>query len=94
MLFNHDTFVEATKSKRKIILTYFSGEQNLYLTKLCVPVEYTPPDENETRGYYYFWDPKGEVGERILGLQSSQIVYMELSDETFNPTEYIVSDAE
>jgi hypothetical protein len=84
--------MQAVKDRRKVIVTYFSGEYNLNLTRLCVPVRYESPDAGEESDCYYFWDSGGEVGERVLGLRVSQIIYMELGDETFDPDEYIVPD--
>jgi len=87
---HHDIFMQAVKDRRKVIVTYFSGEYNLNLMKLCVPLHYSPPDAAEESAFYYSWDSGGDVGERVLALRLYQIIYMELSDETFDPDEYIV----
>ena len=91
---HHDIFMQAVKNRRKVIVTYFSDECNLNLTKLCVPVRYDSPDAGKESDYYYFWDSEGEVGERLLSLRPSQIIYIELGDETFDPDEYIVPDGD
>ncbi len=83
--------MQAFKVRRKVIVTYFSGDYNLNLTKLCVPLRYASPDaEGDESDCYYFWDSKEEVGKRVLGLRPSEIIYIELGDETFDPDEYIV----
>jgi hypothetical protein len=84
---DHDIFMQAVKDRRKVIVTYFSGEYKLNLTKICVPVRYDPTDAGEESDCYYFWDSEGEVGERVLGLRPSKIIYMEFGDETFDPDE-------
>ena len=89
---DHDKFIRAVKDRRKVIVTYFSGQFNLNLTSLCVPLEYEPSGGEEEPDSYYLWDPLGEIGERVLGLPASQIMYMELSDDTFEPDEYIVPE--
>ena len=90
---DHETFVQAVKSRKKIILTYFSGEHNLYLTRLCVPLDYcacyTPVDSKGFSEFYYFWDEETDLGKRMLDLPTSQIKFMELSNDTFNPADYI-----
>jgi len=90
----HDIFMQAVKDRRKVIVTYFSGEFNLNLTKLCVPLHYSPPDAGGESAFYYSWDSGGDVGERVVALRPSQIMYIELSDEFFNPSEYIVPDGD
>ncbi len=92
MLANHNVFIQAVNDKKKIILTYFSGQQYLYLTRLCVPVQFSSTDLEDASGCYYFWDSEADTGERLLALTPSQITNMELSDETFNPADYIVPE--
>ncbi|MBN2180947.1 MAG: hypothetical protein JW715_03460 [Sedimentisphaerales bacterium] len=92
MLIDHDVFIQAVKTKSKIILTFFSGQQSLYLTRLCVPIEFNRSDPEDISGCYYFWDPEAEVGERLLVLRTSEIAFMELSDETFDPADYIIPE--
>jgi len=92
MLIDHDVFIQATENKKKVILTYFSGEQSFYLTRLCVPIQFCLSDSDKTPDCYYFWDSEADVGERLLALSPSQIAYMVLSDETFNPAEYIIPE--
>ena len=92
MLIDHDIFIQATKNKKKIILTYFSGERSLYLTRLCVPIQFCSSESEDTSDRYYFWDSEADLGERLLSLSPSQIAYMDLSDETFDPADYIIPD--
>lgn len=91
---DHDKFIQAVKDRRKVILTWFSGEYNLNLTKLCVPLQYSPSGGGEDSECYYLWDSEGDVGERALFLPPSQIMYMELSDDTFQPDEYIIPESD
>jgi hypothetical protein len=86
--------MQAVKDRRKVIVTYLSSEYNLNLTKLCVPLHYNPPDAGEESAFYYFWDSGGDTGERALALRLSQIRYLELSNETFDPNDYIVPHGE
>lgn len=92
MLVDHDIFIQAVKDRKKIILTYFSGQQSLYLTRLCVPVQFNCSGSEDSSDCYYFWDPEADIGERLLGLFPSQIAYMEISDEIFDPADYIIPE--
>lgn len=89
---DHNKFVQAVKDRRKVIVTYFSGEYSLNLTKLYVPLQYSPSDGRDDSDRYYLWDPEGDIGRRVLVLPPSQVVYMELSDDTFEPDEYIIPE--
>ena len=88
---DHEIFIQAVKDRKKIILTYFCGEHSLYLTRLCVPIDYYKPAVSEGGSdCYYFWDSEANVGGRMLRLPPSQVKYMELSDETFDPNDYTI----
>ena len=86
----HDVFVEAVKKKRKIIVTYFSGVQSLYLTKSLVPLKYLSSGLNDGNGHYFFCELEAEANERIITLSSLGIQYMEISDDYSNPDDYIL----
>jgi hypothetical protein len=60
---DHNTFVQAVKDSKNIILTYFSGVRKLDLTELCIPIHYSPPVSQGGSDCYYFWDPEAEVGQ-------------------------------
>jgi hypothetical protein len=53
-------------------------------------VDYGKPDSKNDSDCYYFWVEYAQVGERMLGLHPSQIKYMELSDDVFDPADYII----
>ena len=85
-----DIFNQALNENRKILLTDFNEEHNLYQTRLCIPLEHIPPISESGFDYFYFWNPEAEVGERIFGLPPTEIQSMVLSDESFNPNNYII----
>jgi hypothetical protein len=84
-----DIFLKAQQEKKKILLTYFSGQNSLFLTKLCIPIKYFGPISKDVPGFYYFWDDESDVGDRLFGMPPSDIKYMEITDEPFEPKEYI-----
>ena len=85
---DHDIFIQAIKSSKKILLTYYEEELNLYLTRLCIPMDYGNPDSKSDSDYYSFWVEYAQKGERMLSLHTSQIKYMNISDEIFNPEDF------
>lgn len=91
MHYHHDRFMQAIREKRKVVLTHFTSEGNCDVTKLCVPLDYRPARHSD---YFYVWDPQANVGERLLGLPIWQVKSIEVSEEVFDPTEYIVSNSD
>ena len=86
-----EVFIRAYKEKKKVFLTYYSGEFRLVVTKLCVPIQYiNSVSKLECDCYYFFWDEKAEVGDRLFGLSPEDIVLLELSDDNYDPNDYIV----
>ena len=85
-----EAFTRARKETKKVLLTYFSGEFSLFLTKLCIPIQHVHSLTEYDNDFYYFWDEQGDVGDRLFGLMPSDIVYLELSDDSFDPSDYIV----
>jgi hypothetical protein len=83
----HGIFIRAIKDNKKVILTHHSGVEEFYITKLLVPVYYRPSVSNWSKDIYYFWDSEAK-GNRLLVLQSSQIKFMELSEESFAKANY------
>ena len=86
---NHEIFTQAAKENRKIILTYYSGTQKLYLTKKLIPVRYRHSDSERNSDVYYFWDSKAK-SNKMLVLSSSNIKSMELSEEGFGKADCFI----
>ncbi len=85
----HEIFVEAVRKKRKIIITYFSGIQNLYLTKLLVPLKYISSGSDGGLSHYFFCDLESDTNECLITLSSSMIQFMDISEDHFDPDDYI-----
>lgn len=87
---DHDIFVRATKDKRKVLLDYFDDKHKLNFNRLCLPVYYSQAQtEGDNLDCYYLWDLASGKDKRFLGLPPSQIVSMELTEEAFDPAEFI-----
>jgi len=89
---DHEKFIHAIKEKRKVLLTYFNEEYNKNVTCLCVPLYYGPLNKKHHHDCYYFWEPEAEIGKRLLAIPIWQTMIMELTEETFEPREFIAYD--
>lgn len=84
---NHEIFIGAIKDNRKLILTHYSGVEKFYITTSVIPVYYRSSISNWSEDIYYFWDSQAD-SNRLLVLKSSQIKFMELTNESFAKTDY------
>lgn len=90
-----EAFIKAQNDKRKVLVTYFSGVSNLFLTKLCIPmqIQSIELDPSYPTELFYFWDKEAEEDEQIFSLPLSEVKYIELSDELYNPNDCVVPNA-
>lgn len=68
-----------------IRLTFFGGESRCELTNQCAPLYFSRgrADKNEP-DCYYFWDFDAKEGYKFLTLKPSEIVAMELTEDSFS----------
>ena len=85
-----EIFIKAQKERKKILLTYLNKEQTFFLTKICIPLQHIQIISENGSDFYYFWDEQADIGDRIFGMASSEIKYIEMTSETYNPNNYIV----
>ena len=91
---DHDIFIEAIRDKKKVILTFVSKEHCGAEDGLCGPILYSPSCVGDDSDCYYLWNFESVTGKNFLGLPPSQIVRMELTEEPFDPVEFIPSRGE
>lgn len=91
MHYHYDRFMQAIRKKRKIVITHSASEGRCDVTKVCVPLDYRPARHSD---YFYVWDPQANVGERLLGLPIWQVKSIEISEEAFEPSEYIAPNSD
>ena len=82
---NHNVFVQGIEQKRRIKFAFFSGKNLKKLVRECVPLHYSSKGQikGDNRNYYYIWDFVATNGSHFLALLPSQILSMELTEETF-----------
>ena len=92
---DHAVFVQAIKDKRKVKLVFLTDAAGTKAEKLCGPMLYSPPIAGDETGdesdCYYLWDSESGSGKQFLGFPSNKIVSMELTEQAFDPEEFITS---
>jgi hypothetical protein len=95
---DHDVFMRAIEQKRKLKVTWIGSGGQFSSAGLCVPIESrrvgSPLPAELDSDCYYVWNPTGRLGRRLLRLIPSQIIAMELTEESFDPDEYITPEIE
>ena len=89
----HQTFVQAIHSKRKLKLTFFSKEDGRQLVRMCAPMDFgssrRAKDKSER---YHFWDYESDKTTHTLSLLPGQVSQIENTENHFNPVEFITWD--
>jgi hypothetical protein len=86
---DHNIFIQGIEQKKKLRLTFFSREHFRKLLRQCAPLYYSKRQiEGDGLDSYYLWDFEATKGSRFLALPSSQIVTMELTEDTFNMEDF------
>lgn len=90
---DHQTFVQAIHSKRKLTLTFFSKEDGRHLVRMCAPMDFGPSRRARDRtDRYHFWDYESDTKNHTLSLLPRQISQIELTRDYFDPVEFITWD--
>jgi hypothetical protein len=86
---DHDVFIQGIEKKRRTKITFFSGKNLQNLLRKCAPLHYSKGHiEGDDLDCYYFWDFEAAKGGHFLALPPSQIIAMELAEETFNVEDF------
>jgi hypothetical protein len=89
-----EQFIQAINDKTKIRLTFYSKQDGENVTRLCAPMDYGPSRRKniiDTSDKFHLWDYKSpsETPVHTISLSQDQIVKMEFTDLTFNPSEFV-----
>lgn len=84
---DHDIFIQAIKSRKKILIKHRSENGRDASTKVCCPLFYIPASDKGSSGHYYIWeDEKGSKGKgNVMGVKADNIVCIGQTHEPFDP---------
>ena len=87
---DHRIFVQGINQKKIVKLTSSGEEQASNLVRLCAPMYYSQGQtEGDNLDLYLFWDFKRTKGKYVLNLPPSQILNMELTEDSFSNEDFI-----
>jgi hypothetical protein len=90
---DHQTFVTAIHSMKKLKLTFFSKQDGGELIRMCAPTDFGPSRRAKDKSdRYHFWDYESDAGKHILSLLPGQIIQIQSTEESFDPSDFIIWD--
>jgi hypothetical protein len=91
---DHKLFTAAIENRQKVLLTFASKEDGgAYQVRTCAPMDYGPRARaHDQSDCYHFWDYDSAEGAHTLSLLPDQVISIVVSDETFDPGEFVTWD--
>ena len=87
---DHGIFIQGIHDKKKIRLTFLSKEDEAILVRLCAPMDFGPSSRAKVKvDRYHSWDYESDTGPHTLSLLPNQIKSIDLTDEEFDPAEFV-----
>jgi hypothetical protein len=82
---DHEIFIQAIKTRKKILIQHRVENSTAASTKICCPLFYVPPSEKDGIGHYYLReDENGPLGS-IVSIKADKIVRIGQTQEPFDP---------
>ena len=81
---DHEVFIQGIQQKKRLRLTFLSEKNPKNLQRQCAPLHYSKGHiEGDNLDCYYLWDFNAVKANHFLALPPSQIIKMDLAEETF-----------
>lgn len=88
-----EDFIKAIHDKKKVQLTFFSKDDGHSLVRLCAPMDFGPSRRaSDKSDRYHLWDYESDTRNHVLSLLPSQIQSILVTDESFEPSDFITWD--
>lgn len=85
-----ETFLKSILTKKKVMLTFYSKEDQQPLIRKCAPMDYGPSRRAKDKSdRFHLWDYESDKKNHVLSLLPSQIIEIRSLDESFEPSEFI-----
>jgi hypothetical protein len=82
---DHKIFIQAIKSRKKILIQHHSENSRHANTKVYCPLFYIPSSEKDNSGSYYFWEGEKAFKGNIISVKADKIVRFGQTQEPFDP---------
>jgi len=87
---DHQTFLQALHTKHKVLLVFWSKEDQAALERVCAPTDFGPgPRAKDGVDRYHFWDYGSDISPHPVAIVPEHIVRMTALPEGFDPGEFV-----
>ncbi|CAI2492753.1 Uncharacterised protein [Serratia fonticola] len=86
----HDVFIDAIHTKKKLRIRFYSEEDGGYIERVCAPMDYaTGARIKDGIPRYWVWDFESDKANHTLPLRVERIEYMIDTGERFEPLSFV-----
>lgn len=86
----HDVFIDAIHTKKKLRIRFYSEEDGGYIERVCAPMDYAAGKRiHDGIPRYWVWDFESDKANHSLPLRSERIEYMRNEGEDFDPASFV-----
>lgn len=86
----HDLFINAIHTKKKLKVQFYSEEDGSYIERLCAPMDYAVGKRiKDGIPRYWVWDFESDKTNHTLPLKAERIEYMIETSEAFEPGSFV-----
>lgn len=82
---DHEIFMRAIKSSKKVLIKRRSEKGHGANTKVCCPLFYIPASDNSSCDHYYFWEDEKGLKSDVVSVKADDIVHIGQTQEPFDP---------
>ena len=87
----HDVFIEAIHSKKKLRIRFYSEEDGSYIERICAPMDYAAGTRiKDGIPRYWVWDFESDKANHTLPLRAERIEWMRDVGDVFDPATFVV----
>lgn len=86
----HDEFIDAIHSKKKLRIKFYSEEDGCYIERVCAPMDHAAGTRiRDGIPRYWVWDFESDKANHTLPLRAERIEVMYDTGEHFDPASFV-----
>jgi len=90
MHIQHDVFIDAIHSKKKLRIRFYSEDDGGYIERVCAPMDYAAGTRiKDGIPRYWVWDFESDKTNHTLPLRAERIEWMNDVGEDFDPVSFV-----
>lgn len=88
-------FIKAIRSRKKVLLRFYSMEDGTVLERTCAPMDFGPSRRAHLKNdRFHLWDYDSDAKRHTLSINPEQIVELIILEDEFDPREFVTWDTQ